>query len=151
LCRKCVEDIPVNDPIETTYIQSIPSNNVSDDDSNGRPEGNEDDSISSSEMEDPYDEEEALCNFLNEINQNQNSEEENNVQSDDSNGPDFDADEFEQDPNQEENDVPTTNASDFVHTITGVTTYGGSFGNITISGHVLLNQCGTLLTRKNIK
>ena len=29
-----------------------------------------------------------------------------------------------------------------------MTEYGGTFGNIRISGHVLLNQCGSLLTRK---
>ena len=28
------------------------------------------------------------------------------------------------------------------------TQYGGTFGNITISGSIILNQCGSLLTRK---
>ena len=45
------------------------------------------------------------------------------------------------------NDVPTTNADDTVLAIEEETAYGGSFRNIKISGHVLLNQCGTLLTR----
>ena len=43
-------------------------------------------------------------------------------------------------------DVPTTNAGDTVLAIEEETAYGGSFGNIKISGHVLLNQCGTLLS-----
>ena len=44
--------------------------------------------------------------------------------------------------------IPTTNAGDRAFEIVHETEYGGAFGNITISGSVLLNQCGTLLTRK---
>ena len=46
------------------------------------------------------------------------------------------------------NDVPTTHAGEIANEIEETTKYGGTFGNIRISGHVLLNQCGTLLTRK---
>ena len=45
-------------------------------------------------------------------------------------------------------DIPTTNAGEMAYEIEEETEYGGTFGNIKISGHVLLNQCGTLLTRK---
>ena len=43
-------------------------------------------------------------------------------------------------------DIPTTNAGAFATEVEHVTKYGGSFGNIKIAGHVILNQCGTLLT-----
>ena len=43
---------------------------------------------------------------------------------------------------------PTTNAGDTAFTIEETTKYGGTSGKIHIAGHVLLNQCGTLLTRK---
>ena len=46
------------------------------------------------------------------------------------------------------NVIPTTNAGEFASPIEEETQYGGTFGNIKISGHVLLSQCGTLLTRK---
>ena len=47
------------------------------------------------------------------------------------------------------NDIATTNAAQIPMQIEEtVTEYGGTFGNIRIAGHVLLNQCGTLLTRK---
>ena len=48
------------------------------------------------------------------------------------------------------NVIPTTNAGEIAYVIEEETRYGGSCDNITISGHVLLNQCGTttLLTRK---
>ena len=46
-------------------------------------------------------------------------------------------------------DILTTDAGDIPFEIKEDSTYRGQFGNITISGHVLLNQCGSLLTRKN--
>ena len=46
------------------------------------------------------------------------------------------------------NVIPTTNAGDIAFVIEEQTRYGGSCDNITVAGHVLLNQCGTLLTRK---
>ena len=49
------------------------------------------------------------------------------------------------------NDIPTTNAGQVALEVEEtVTEYGGTFGNIRISGHVLLNQCRSLLTRKKI-
>ena len=63
LCRKCFDDIPLNGLTETTYIQSTPSNNIDDDESNGSPKNDEDDSINSSELEEPYYDEEAFSNF----------------------------------------------------------------------------------------
>ena len=46
-------------------------------------------------------------------------------------------------------DIPTTNAGQVLMEVEEmVTEYGGTFGNIRISGHVILNQVGTLLTRK---
>ena len=46
-------------------------------------------------------------------------------------------------------DIPTTNAGEVLMEVEEmVTEYGGTFGNIRISGHVILNQVGTLLTRK---
>lgn len=44
--------------------------------------------------------------------------------------------------------IPTTNAGEEAYTIEEETKYGGSEGNIVISGHMMLNQCGSLLTRK---
>lgn len=54
---------------------------------------------------------------------------------------------------EEENDraleiIPTTHAGVQPLEIENKTKYGGSKGNYTISGHVLLNQCGSLLARK---
>ena len=66
----------MNGHIEITYIQSVPSMN----NNNDCQEESEDESISSSELEEPLGEEEALFNFLNEINQNQNEKEENHNQ-----------------------------------------------------------------------
>ena len=44
--------------------------------------------------------------------------------------------------------IPTTNQGQLARTIEETSEYAGTFGNIKISGHVMLNQCGTLLTRK---
>lgn len=44
--------------------------------------------------------------------------------------------------------IRSTNAGEVALEIENVTKYGGSFGKIVIDGHVLLNQCGCLLTRK---
>ena len=46
------------------------------------------------------------------------------------------------------NVIPTTNSGEVAHYVEETTIYGGSQGKLTISGHVLLNQCGSLLTRK---
>jgi len=46
------------------------------------------------------------------------------------------------------NQMPFTNAGKFALSIEEETKYGGTQGAIVISGHVLLNQCGTLLTRR---
>ena len=56
-----------------------------------------------------------------------------------------------QDDNNENNYIdhlPSTYAGNLAFEIEETTKYGGTQGNIVISGHVLLNQCGTLLTRK---
>ena len=44
--------------------------------------------------------------------------------------------------------VPTTNDGELSEVIDEENKYGGKFGNIGIYGHLILNQCGTLLTRK---
>lgn len=44
--------------------------------------------------------------------------------------------------------IPTTNCGAETYEIEQTTEYGGSSGKYTISGHVILNQCGSLLTRK---
>ena len=46
------------------------------------------------------------------------------------------------------NKVPTKNAGELSYIVDKETQYGGNFVNINISGHVLLNQCGTFLKRK---
>ena len=46
------------------------------------------------------------------------------------------------------NVIPTTNSGEVAHCVEETTIYGGSQGKLTISGHVLLNQCGSLLTRQ---
>ena len=45
--------------------------------------------------------------------------------------------------------IPTKNAGKLAYYIDQETEYGGTFGNIKISGSVLKNQCGTFLTMKN--
>ena len=96
----------MNGDIETTYIQSVPQiNNDDDSQDGGSQDESEDESISSSELEEPLGEEEALRNFVNEINQNQNTEEENHNHLDDflftSNAPpDMNVDEIEQGSNE---------------------------------------------------
>ena len=54
----------------------------------------------------------------------------------------------DQDENVYIDHLPSTDAGDLAFEIEETTKYGGTQGNIVISGHVLLNQCGTLLTRK---
>ena len=46
------------------------------------------------------------------------------------------------------NKIPTTNTGELAHCIEEETRCGGTFGNIKISGRILLNQCGTMFTRK---
>ena len=46
------------------------------------------------------------------------------------------------------NKVPTKNDGELAYIYDKETQYGGTFVNIKISGHVLLNQCGTIFTRK---
>lgn len=46
------------------------------------------------------------------------------------------------------NNIQTTNAGEYTLDIVHETEYGGTFGNIKISRSILLNQCGTLMTRK---
>ena len=43
-------------------------------------------------------------------------------------------------------EIPTTDASDEAFLVNELTEYGGTLGETVISGHVVLNQCGTLLT-----
>ena len=43
-------------------------------------------------------------------------------------------------------EIPTTDASDDAFLVNEVTDYGGTLGETVISGHVVLNQCRTLLT-----
>ena len=57
-------------------------------------------------------------------------------------------DDNDMDTNNHLDYIPTTNAGQVAMEIEEQTKYGGSFSNIKVSGHVLLNQCGTLLTRK---
>ena len=45
------------------------------------------------------------------------------------------------------NKIPTNNTGELAQCIEEDTWYGETFGNIKISGRVLLNQCGILLTR----
>ena len=46
------------------------------------------------------------------------------------------------------NEVPATNAGELAYIADKETQHGGTFGNIKISRHVLLNQCGELLIIK---
>jgi predicted GIY-YIG superfamily endonuclease len=172
LCKKCFDTIELNDNNDVTFISSVTRESSNDNNSNTNNinEENDDnisinsniDSIISSEdeLQEPFDHEEQLRQFLDE---NNHTEDEGGTdQFEDflitSNEPDeFDIldvnDEFEEE-NQLPEDIflqgliPTTNAGDSARTIVEETTYGGSFGKITISGHVILNQCGTLLSRK---
>lgn len=57
-------------------------------------------------------------------------------------------DDNDMDTNDPMDYIPTTNAGQVAMEINEQTKYGGTYNNIKISGHVLLNQCGTLLTRK---
>eukprot|EP00957_Ditylum_brightwellii_P156222 11890901-Ditylum_brightwellii.AAC.1 len=57
--------------------------------------------------------------------------------------------------NQDENEndqyidtIQTTNVGKLASDVDHETKYGGAFGNIKISGSVILNQCGTLSTHK---
>lgn len=43
--------------------------------------------------------------------------------------------------------IPTTNSGEVAFLVNEETKYGGSLGNCKRSGHVVLNQVGTLLTR----
>ena len=52
------------------------------------------------------------------------------------------------DPEAYGTEIQTTDAGAYAREIEHETKYGGSFGNIRIAGHVILNQCGSLLTRK---
>ena len=47
--------------------------------------------------------------------------------------------------------IETTNAAQIGRTVLSKQDYAGVSGNVKIAGHVILNQCGTLLSRKNIK
>ena len=47
--------------------------------------------------------------------------------------------------------IPTINVGEVEFHVDEETKYGGSLGNYKISGHVLLNQVGTVLTRKKIR
>ena len=49
------------------------------------------------------------------------------------------------------NKISTTNYGGLAYIFDGETQYSGNYGNINISGHVLLNQCGTLLTRSKYR
>ena len=123
-------------------------------DESNRSEEEDNSSANSSNLEDPYNEDYQLQNCLNEIDQNPIVEEGNNDQFDDFpltlNEPDFDINkDKEEDRNEKTVEsicLSTMNVGDVARMIKE-TIYGGSFGNITISGHVLLNQCGTLLLR----
>ena len=46
-------------------------------------------------------------------------------------------------------EIPTTNAGRTAMQTEQTTEYGGTSNKINIVGHVLLNQCGTLLCRKS--
>ena len=56
----------------------------------------------------------------------------------------------EQDLNNQETPtiIPTTDSGEIANEIEETTIYGGTQDKLTISGHVILNQCGSLLTRK---
>ena len=45
--------------------------------------------------------------------------------------------------------ISSTNYGEIAHCIDETTIYSGSQGKLKISGHVLLNQCGSFLTRQN--
>ena len=45
------------------------------------------------------------------------------------------------------NGMPTTNYGEVAHCVDETTVYGCSQGKLTISGHVLLNQCDSLPSR----
>ena len=66
---------------------------------------------------------------------------------------DLDPDEFRETTAEEDVTdflgVEITHIGELASPIEHKSKYGGTFGNIKISSHVLLNQCGTLLTRKN--
>ena len=47
------------------------------------------------------------------------------------------------------NQVPATNYGELAYIFYEKTQYCRTFGNITIYGHVLISQCGTLLTQNN--
>ena len=55
---------------------------------------------------------------------------------------------FEEENTDNVDMIPTTNQGQIARRILANSEYAGSFGNIRVSGHVILNQCGTLLTRK---
>jgi hypothetical protein len=55
---------------------------------------------------------------------------------------------LELDPENAPPVIPTTNAGEVPYDIQESDAMTGRFGSFNISGHVLLNQCGTLLTRK---
>ena len=47
--------------------------------------------------------------------------------------------------------ITTTNSGELAEVIDEETEYDGKFRNIKISGYVILNQCGTLLTINKYK
>ena len=49
------------------------------------------------------------------------------------------------------NEIPTTNSGEVAYCIDETTEYGGSQVKLIISGHLLLNQCGSLLTRQKMR
>ena len=55
---------------------------------------------------------------------------------------DNDEEHFKSDP------MPATNSGEFAHDVHDEMIKSGNFGDMVISGQVILNQCGTLLTRK---
>ena len=159
LCSKCFESKNQN---ITTYIESphLPTftetNNsfLDADDTNNNNDG---DSLNSSELDEAVNPESELEEYLNEIEQNKYIEDEGADNFDDfvmtSNDPDIDLVNDDVGNKNDQNldltsNLPTTNAGELALTIVHETTYAGTFGNMIVSGHVLLNQCGTLLTRK---
>ena len=158
ICQSC---IVTHDENNVTYIEVI----IADDDNDNsleeprREDNSDDDGLEEPRHDDDDDNFDGDPFFNGEGNdQNGYGGEENDIlQKDDFD--DFLTSTYDPDiPNTELNDndedafnfdpIPTTNAGEFAYEVSDEMIKSGTFGDMVISGHVLLNQCGTLLTRK---
>ena len=160
MCKKCFQSTNKNitiylNPTETVHNEDLDNSDYESDDELIEPYRiNEvDNDANGSLIDDNWDEDDDMEMFNEEVYGENGCTQKNDeldllTRSLDSDIPISNVDDICLDDQNLSNMIPTTNVGEIAHCVEQTTIYGGSQGKLTISGHVLLNQCGSLLTRQ---